>query len=359
MAQENLHNQLHLLSHNLCIYYSRLMDDIHQRLMEKALAAGYTGLKLSHAMILPQISAKGSRIIDIARSQAVSKQAIGQIANELEQLGFIEKTPDHQDKRSKKLILAERGITLVRLSAGFMREVDQELAQLISADSFHQLQQLSQLLFKQLKLKYPDVGQYTPEINTQLPLIVHVSSISAWLDLTLKDINGQQGHPPLKRSYWHVLEKITQKGIRINDLAEMNGISKQAVSQLANDIEKAGYISRIDDPSDKRSRQLVLTDKGRLLITHTLTATQDVEQQIEKVIGTDNFRQLKECLRHYVQCSQQNNSNPDTQIQVAITGILQAQAGNINSEWLTVADDGHGYRLSHAALEKLHNMRFH
>lgn len=359
MAGDTLYNQLHLLSHNVCIYYSRLTDDIYQHLMDKALAAGYKGLKLSHAMILPQISAEGSRIIDIARSQAVSKQAIGQVANELEQLGFIEKTTDATDKRSKKLILTDKGITLVRLSAGFMNEVDKEIAQLMGQDPFDQLKQLSQLLFKKLKLKYPDVGQYTPEINRELPLVVFVSSISARLDLMLKEITGKQGHPPLKRSYWHVLEKITHKGIRINDLAEMNGISKQAVSQLANDIEKAGYICRMDDPSDKRSKQLILTDKGRLLVTHTLTATHDVENMLEQHLGEERFRSLKENLRHYAQSSQQQGSLRDIEsdIKEALHAVIKNHANGDNSAWL-ITDDNNHYRLSDAALAALKDMRF-
>lgn len=359
MASDTLYNQLHLLSHNLCIYYSRLVDDIYQHLMDKALAAGYTGLKLSHAMILPQISAGGSRIIDIARSQAVSKQAIGQVANELEQLGFIEKTLDAEDKRSKKLILTEQGITLVRLSAGFMAEVDQEIAQLMGAEQFEKLKQLSQLLFKKLRLKYPDVGQYTPEINRELPLVVFASSISARLDLMLKEITGKQGHPPLKRSYWHVLEKITQKGIRINDLAEMNGISKQAVSQLANDIEKAGYICRMDDPDDKRSKQLMLTDKGRLLVTHTLAATQDVEKMIADHIGEDRFSALKDNLRHYGQTSQQRGTQKDLESEIlqAISNVVKNHANPMNSAWLEPCDNEQ-YQLSEKALIALKQLRF-
>lgn len=360
MNIEQLNDQLHVLSHNLCIYYSKLVDDIHLRLMTKAIAAGHQGLKLSHALILPQIAADGSRIIDIARSQGISKQAIGQVAGELEKLGFIKKISDPADKRSKKLTLTSKGVTLIRQSADFMYDVDNELQDQIGKNHFKQLQNLSRKLFKAMALKFPDAGQYTPELDRQLPLIVYATSISNHLDLLLKQINHEKGHPPLKRSYWHVLEKILQKGIRINELAELNGISKQAVSQLANEIEKAGYIKRIHDPKDKRSRKLVLTDKGKELIRHTMESTRAVETLVEQQMGSKDYQQLKHCLYYYTQpptratdTSGQPPFDLARQLLSAIESIIKRDPQNISHPWLI--QRGNSYLLSETAIEALKN----
>lgn len=360
MTTDKLSLNLSNLSNNLCLYYSLLVDDIYKELMDKALAAGHRGLKLSHALILPQISSEGTRIVDIAKSQGVSKQAIGQVANELENLGYITRTDDQNDKRSKKLILTPQGITLIRQAASFTSDADSELKSSMGEAAFNALKIHSHTLFKSLSLKYPDAGAYTPEIANELPLIVFATSLATQLDLLLQEQNALKGHTPLKRSYWQVLEKITQQGVRINDLAELNGISKQAISQLANEIEKADYIARVDDPLDKRAKNLLLTEKGEQLLLDTLASTAYVEQLIEKKIGSIAIAELKSAFQEYLlyrnhhKKSQQPNT--EEKIHQSLAKFINSLNDNEKETWL---DSKHkNAHLSQYALDKIREMKF-
>ena len=266
---------------------------------------------------------------------------------------------DPSDKRSKKLVLTDSGIALIKQAAGFMVEVDETLAGEVGTDLFADLHRLSRRLFHCLNLKYPDAGQYTPHRNRRLPLIVYATSISNALDFQLKQINSDKGHPPLKRSYWHILEKIARKGTRINDLAAMNGISKQAISQLAAEIEKAGYIERMDDPADRRSKQLVPTAGGMRLIGHTLDSTRRIEAQVEQLLGQEDFNTLKQSLWQYLQLAEyRHNEQPplEAQIHKAIADVIGQYPANYQHPWL-VQDHG-GVRLSNAALAALQNQLF-
>ena len=357
LASDSLSLNLGNLSNNLCLYYSLLVDDIYQRLMEKALAAGHQGLKLSHALIMPQISSEGARIVDIAKSQGVSKQAIGQIANELEHLGYITRADAPEDKRSKKLVLTAQGITLIKQAAGFMSEVDKELSVQLGQEAFTQLQDLSCQLFRGMSLKFPDAGTYTPELGSSLPLIVYALPLATHLDLLLQQQNTAKGHTPLKRSYWQVLEKITRKGVRINDLAELNGISKQAISQLANEIEKAGYIARIDDPSDKRAKNLVPTAKGEQLILDTLASTAHVERMIEDCIGKAATSQLKHCFELYMQLQKQPPAPAiaaEETLRAALHMFINTLGEEDRNRWL----DKDGKKLSTYAIDHIRALTF-
>lgn len=345
------------LSHNLCLYYSLLVDDIYERLMHKALAAGHQGLKLSHALILPQISSHGSRIVDIAKSQGVSKQAIGQIANELEHLGYITRTDDPEDKRSKKLILTPQGIALIRQAASFMNDVDSELEKQLGQDVFMQLKNRSCELFRNLALKYPDAGTYTPDLGKSVPLIVFATPLATHLDLLLQQQNASKGHTPLKRSYWQVLEKITQNGVRINDLAEWNGISKQAISQLANEIEKAGYIARVDDPTDKRAKNLVPTTQGEQLILDTLESTAHVENQVRKSIGDAATRELKQAFEQYL-AYQKNHSAGTTPAEAQLQATLQKFITGLSEQEKALWLEAGTQRLGSHALAQISKMEF-
>jgi DNA-binding MarR family transcriptional regulator len=360
MSSDKLGLKLNNLSSNLCLYFSLLVDDIYKELMDKALAAGHRGLKLSHALILPQISSTGTRIVDIAKSQGVSKQAIGQIANELESLGYITRTDDQTDKRSKKLILTPQGIQLIRQAAGFTLKADTELKSSMGETAFNALKTHSHTLFKRLSLKYPDAGAYTPEIANELPLIAYATSVATQLDLLMQEQNTQKGHTPLKRSYWQVLEKITQQGVRINDLAELNGISKQAISQLANEIEKADYIARVDDPSDKRAKNLLLTEKGEKLILDTLASTEYVETLIEQKIGSAAIAELKQAFQQYLlkRNSHKNPQQPNTEekAHAAIASFIMNLSESEKESWMNAGDQFK--TLSPYALEKMGQMQF-
>jgi DNA-binding MarR family transcriptional regulator len=194
-------------------------------------------------------------------------------------------------------------------------------------------------LFKSLSLKYPDAGTYTPEIANELPLIVYATSLATQLDLLLQAENTAKGHVPLKRSYWQVLEKINQQGVRINDLAELNGISKQAISQLANEIERSGYITRVDDPSDKRAKNLLLTKKGEQLILDTLASTEKVETLIKQNIGYQAMQELKQCFQHYLMpesgCDQQNTEETTEEKMHKLLGqFFQSMEEKEKPKWL-------------------------
>ena len=296
--------QLQNLSLNLCLCYARLTDDIHQQLMEKAIADSQHKLRLSYSLILPQISRQGSRIVDLAKSHGVSKQAIGQLAKELEKEGLIYRIQDEQDKRSRKLQLSDKGIDLIRLCTKYLSEVDARLEQQLGSDDFKQLKSHSIKIFTQLKLSYPPAGTYTPNITgksiQQLPIIVFVGAIANYLDLLLQQKNAARGHPALKRSYWQVLEKANQQGMRINEIANLNRISKQAVSQLVKEIEKSGYIQRISDSKDKRAKKLLLTDNGEQLVRDTLQSTEEIETQVADIIGRNGLIELKRLLGNYL-----------------------------------------------------------
>ncbi len=56
-----------------------------------------------------------------------------------------------------------------------------------------------------------------------------------------------------------------QDGIRLGQLAQQAGLSKQTVTNIAGRIEDLGYLVRRPDPEDGRAVRVYLTAKGRAL----------------------------------------------------------------------------------------------
>jgi DNA-binding MarR family transcriptional regulator len=58
----------------------------------------------------------------------------------------------------------------------------------------------------------------------------------------------------------------------VNDLSDHLGITMAAVSQLLAPLEDAGLIKRSEDPSDRRVKRIILTEKGTLHVRESMRA---------------------------------------------------------------------------------------
>lgn len=58
-------------------------------------------LRAAHTSLFPHIDLEGTRLTELARRLGISKQAVGQLVDELEQMGALERVPDPDDGRAK------------------------------------------------------------------------------------------------------------------------------------------------------------------------------------------------------------------------------------------------------------------
>jgi DNA-binding MarR family transcriptional regulator len=85
-------------------------------------------------------------------------------------------------------------------------------------------------------------------------------------------------------------------GQRPSDLATELGMSKQAVNYLLGVLEQSGYVRRADDPDDKRSRRVELTDRGET-VRRTIRATvTQIESELAGELGDRAFERLRALL---------------------------------------------------------------
>jgi DNA-binding MarR family transcriptional regulator len=79
-----------------------------------------------------------------------------------------------------------------------------------------------------------------------------------------------------------VLERAEHARLRMADLAEQAVVSRSNVTRLADRLEKAGLVMRMNCPVDGRSTFCVLTEKGRALRSRMWTV---YRKQIESLFG--------------------------------------------------------------------------
>jgi DNA-binding MarR family transcriptional regulator len=73
---------------------------------------------------------------------------------------------------------------------------------------------------------------------------------------------GAAGYADIREAHGCVFGHVPPEGARLTQLAEAAGLTKQAVGEVATDLERLGYLERVPDPSDGRAKTLRLTAKG-------------------------------------------------------------------------------------------------
>jgi DNA-binding MarR family transcriptional regulator len=115
-------------------------------------ALGHKDLRPAHARLMVFLGWDGSRITDIARAQDVSKNAVGQLVSELEDLGYLERVPDPADGRAKIVRYTDQGVALIADAAAIAERLNAEIANIIGAKRLDDLRSMLADICHQLEL---------------------------------------------------------------------------------------------------------------------------------------------------------------------------------------------------------------
>lgn len=76
--------------------------------MDGIVGAGYPQ-KPKHSAVFAQIGPQGSRVTDLARGAGMTSQAMGEVVDELIELGYVVREADANDRRAKLVRLTPLG----------------------------------------------------------------------------------------------------------------------------------------------------------------------------------------------------------------------------------------------------------
>jgi DNA-binding MarR family transcriptional regulator len=110
----------------------------------------------------------------------------------------------------------------------------------------------------------------------------------------------KQGYSDFKMAYMPVFMNIPPDGIRNNDLANHARVTKQAMSKVAKDLQKLGYIKSKADRHDKRSTIFMLTDRGKKLVVKARACLMDLTNEYRSLVGNREFDQATEVLKKII-----------------------------------------------------------
>ncbi|MDX8035516.1 MarR family transcriptional regulator [Lentzea sp. BCCO 10_0856] len=93
-----------------------------------------------------------------------------------------------------------------------------------------------------------------------------------------------------------VLMRVGPQGSRLTELAEAAQVTKQTAGFLVDQLEQAGYLERVPDPSDGRARLVRVTRKAMAAVPIANEEMARMEEEWEQHIGKRRMTQLREAL---------------------------------------------------------------
>ncbi len=287
---------------SLIVHIMLLTHYVQKEAMDKLLESKrYTKLNLAYEGYISILAEGECSPGEIANRLGITKQACSKTLKELEGMQLIDRHQAAEDARSFKISLSPAGLQLLQDGIDVTNEIHRQFAEEIGSE------QLAQLIVILEKLcRHFGLGQVPfralessdgharsprpPRLNVLLPQLTNYIERSV---LTAMEAKGFKG---LKPSFGQVLGMINRESRKIQYIASVIGVSKQAIAATASELEQLGYVSRDPDPNDKRQILLSLTPLGKQLLTDSVAEVRALESAMEALLSNSENRLLNDSM---------------------------------------------------------------
>jgi DNA-binding MarR family transcriptional regulator len=104
------------------------------------------------------------------------------------------------------------------------------------------------------------------------------------------------GYENVSLAEFRVMQQLCLSGMRMTELAEQTRLSKQAIGQLIDSLQRKAFLIKLPDPDDRRAKIITYTDRGYQFIADAIDATFTIENEISNVLDQEDHRCLKRSL---------------------------------------------------------------
>lgn len=106
---------------------------LNERAIEAVRRRTKLPVRVAHTALFPHVELEGARLTDLASRLEVSKQAVGQLVDELVEMGLLERVPDPSDARAKLVRYSARGREGILEALATFGELERDLVKTVGA----------------------------------------------------------------------------------------------------------------------------------------------------------------------------------------------------------------------------------
>jgi DNA-binding MarR family transcriptional regulator len=96
----------------------------------------------AHSGVFAHIDVEGgTRLTELARRANITPQAMGELVDDLEQMGYVSRRPDPKDRRAKFIALTPRGVACVQAAFETIAGIEGRLERLLGKEQLMALRE--------------------------------------------------------------------------------------------------------------------------------------------------------------------------------------------------------------------------
>jgi DNA-binding MarR family transcriptional regulator len=97
---------------------------------------GYTDLRMRHLALLEGLPREGARVTTLATQTGMTKQAMGELVDEIEASGYIERQNDPADRRARLIVFTAKGRRAYEQAFLVLGEMERDYAGMVGTDRY-------------------------------------------------------------------------------------------------------------------------------------------------------------------------------------------------------------------------------
>ena len=134
----------------------------------------------------------------------------------------------------------------------------------------------------------------SPLDQTPLPGLLDMASEALFAEFRQDLVEA--GYGDIRPTHGCVFRFVREEGMRLTELANFAGMTKQSIGEIVDDLADRGYVERFPDPADRRAKLIRLTEKGEEAQATGLLLFAKLDQRLADRYGAERLAQLRELL---------------------------------------------------------------
>lgn len=147
------------------------------------------------------------------------------------------------------------------------------------------------------------------QVNNEKYLQMVFSLLKKRENIILSDIETHFGNTELRLLFEVLTAKYEGKRLISTQLAKILGVTRSAVSQIVDRLEKDGVVQRVADDVDRKIAYIELTEKTLETYEGDLKKCQNFINRVVDRFGEDNFCQMVELFEGFVEAINQEKKS--------------------------------------------------
>ncbi len=119
----------------LFLAYSRSSRDLEEAIH----SGGHPSLQPKHGAVFAQLTEAGTRSTTLARGAGVTKASMGQLIDELESRGYVERRADPSDRRAKLVVPTAKALDVLRILREFNQRWERRQRRRLGREAYDSL----------------------------------------------------------------------------------------------------------------------------------------------------------------------------------------------------------------------------